>query len=79
MQICDFGKAAIIERAIIRILQLRKNYVFGSVIAMQSTQYFQLLSRLQNSSFFAFSSKREQSNKRSGTRLKTESETVERR
>ena len=44
MQICDFGKAAIIERAIIRILQLRKNYVFGSVIAMISTQYFQLLS-----------------------------------
>ena len=27
MQICDFGKAAIIERAIIRILQLRKNCV----------------------------------------------------
>ena len=44
MQICDFGKAAIIERAIIRILQLRKNYVFGSVIAMTSTQ---LLSKLQ--------------------------------
>ena len=48
MQICDFGKAAIIERAIIRILQVRKNYVFGSVIAMTSTQNFQL----QNSPYF---------------------------
>ena len=33
--------------------------------------------RLQNSPFFAYSSTREQSNKRSGMRLKTESETGE--
>ena len=32
--------------------------------------------RLQNSPYFAYSSTREQSNKRSGTRLKTESETM---
>ena len=69
MQICDFGKAAIIERAIIPFLQLRKNYMFGSVIAMTLTQ--------NSPFFFAYSSEREQSNKRSGTRLKTESETGE--
>ena len=34
---------------------------------------------MQNSPYFACSSKREQSNKRSETRLKTESETGERR
>ena len=33
--------------------------------------------RVQNSPYFAYSSKREQSNERSGTRLKTESETGE--
>ena len=38
-----------------------------------------LCSRLQNSPYFAYSSTREQSNKRSGMRLKTESETGERR
>ena len=35
--------------------------------------------RLQNSPYFAYSSTREKSNKRSRTRLKTESETGERR
>ena len=37
-----------------------------------------LLNRLQNMRIFAYSSTREQSNERSGTKLKTESETGER-
>ena len=41
--------------------------------------FFRPRRRLQNSPYFAYSSTREQSNKRSGMRLKTESETGERR
>ena len=40
---------------------------------------FQWCRRLQNSPIFAYSNTREQSNKRSGTKLKNESETGERR
>ena len=38
-----------------------------------------LLNRLQNIRIFAYSSKREQSNEKSGTKLKTESDTGESR